>query len=63
MEKEMLKRIQDGGFDCPCGAHHSAKLEKLIVRPGALEEIPALVKEYGGIDFVLNFISRQWNRF
>ena len=48
MEKEMLKRIHDGGFDCPCGEHHSAKLEKLIVRSGALEEIPGLVKEYGG---------------
>lgn len=48
MEKEMLKRIQDGGFDCSCGAYHSAGLEKLIVRSGALEEIPGLVKEYGG---------------
>lgn len=48
MEKEMLKRIQDGGFDCRCGERHSAKLEKLIVRSGALEDIPGLVKEYGG---------------
>ena len=48
MEQEMLKRIQDGGFDCRCGEHHSAKLEKLIVRAGALQEIPGLVKEYGG---------------
>ncbi len=48
MESQMLKKIQEGGFACSCGKYHSAKLEKLIVRPGALEEIPALVKEYGG---------------
>ena len=48
MDQEMLKRIQDGGFDCSCGEHHSAKLEKLIVRSGALQEIPGLIKEYGG---------------
>lgn len=45
---DIHEKIAAGGFACSCGKYHKASLEKLIVRSGALQDIPGLVKEYGG---------------
>lgn len=45
---DIHEKIAAGGFACSCGSYHKASLEKLIVRSGALQDIPGLVAEYGG---------------
>ncbi len=44
----IYERIQAGGFQCTCGAYHSAALEKLVLGAGVLERLPELVRAYGG---------------
>ena len=45
---DIHEKIAAGGFACSCGKYHKASLEKLIVRSGALQDIPGLVAQYGG---------------
>lgn len=45
---DIHEKIAAGGFACSCGEYHKASLEKLVIRAGALQDIPALVKAYGG---------------
>lgn len=37
-----------GGFDCPCGKRHAAGLRRAVIRSGAAEELPGLIREAGG---------------
>lgn len=46
MEHTLYELIHAGGFDCPCGQHHSAHLEDLIIAPGALRRLPELVRHH-----------------
>ena len=46
MPNILLAMIHAGGFDCPCGQHHSAKLKDLVIESGALKRIPQLIQTY-----------------
>lgn len=46
MPNILLAMIHAGGFDCPCGQHHSAKLKDLVIESGALKRIPQLIQAY-----------------
>ena len=44
--------IRDGdfeleSFDCVCGAHHEAPVRRVVVRPGALDEVVPIITELG----------------
>lgn len=32
--------------DCPCGRHHSCTISQVVIRHGALNELPAMTREY-----------------
>lgn len=34
-------------FECECGKKHSTELKRVIIKPGALKDIPALIKDLG----------------
>ncbi len=38
-----------GGIDCECGRRHTCPIKKIVIRSGALEEIPALAENYSNI--------------
>ena len=35
--------------DCPCGVTHSCEIEKVLIRRGALSELPAMCRDYKNI--------------
>ena len=42
------KLLRPEGFECACGRHHdAAPLKEVIIRPGAIEDIPALLGRLG----------------
>lgn len=36
------------GFACPCGKIHRTEVRELVIKPGALQEIPKVVRSAGG---------------
>ena len=40
--------IARGAFPCPCGKRHQAHLKQAVVKSGAVEELAAVVRGYGG---------------
>lgn len=47
MEGNLYDWIRAGGFSCTCGKYHRAALEELVLRQGALEELPNLMQKRG----------------
>lgn len=37
---------------CKCGRNHSCDIERIIIKPGAIDELAGLIKQYGKILFV-----------
>ncbi len=45
--------------DCPCGQIHSCTIKQIIIRHGALNELPAMVKDYNNIVLVSDENTRR----
>ena len=39
--------IKNSGFTCKCGKTHHAKVKKVIIRAGAINEVSGIAKEFG----------------
>ena len=46
-ETSLCELIRPEGYDCACGRHHSAKMDFLSIRSGAVEDIPAALLAMG----------------
>ncbi|MBR4942103.1 MAG: sn-glycerol-1-phosphate dehydrogenase, partial [Clostridia bacterium] len=38
--------INPAGIPCSCGKPHSCTIDRIICRPGAIDEIPSVVRSY-----------------
>lgn len=47
-----FKYLLQGKHDCACGMDHNCALKNIVLRPGALEELPALAEGFDNILFV-----------
>lgn len=46
---DVMKYLEEFSLvDCPCGRAHKTRVKKIISESGAINKLPALVKEYGG---------------
>ena len=48
MAKTIEEYIDRGEFTCKCGKVHGPKIKKAVIGDGALEKVPAILKELGG---------------
>lgn len=45
--------------DCPCGINHSCEIKKVVIRNGAIHELPAIAKKYKRILLVCDKNTRR----